>query len=344
MFSKFKLIKTWFKEYSRRCPRKIYFTIDDPPFLIIGHRGAPYKEPENTFPSFNRALEEGANGLEIDLSLTKDGHVIIWHDWDPNDTTALLREAGFEPWVRYKPHPPSILSGFRKAVNLLLLDEVRANFDYKERKSRNPKTANAHIPTLEEFFEWAADKNRLQFVFFDNKAPEADKGCAVEILDRLKELKEKYNPHFKIIIETTYIECFNEMKKNHPDFSFSLDIESPAGIIFEPEDYSALNAALKNNNNFAVGLRPRKITIANWTTFRRIMMLDADKLRSLRKKNTDLDIKLIAATVSKRKELRCLVRLGVDGIQTDFPGRLKKIAEHYKRKISTPEISDKVAV
>src|SRR3990172_7851057 len=170
MLSKFKQVKIWIKEFLRRCPRRIQFSKDDPPFLIIGHRGAPYKEPENTIASFELALNEGANALEVDMCLTKDNQVILWHDWDPNNTNALLREAGFEPWVRFKPHPPPIFSEYRKPINNLSLSEIREHFDYKKRKGKFHLKAFAYIPTLEEFFLWSKDKPNLQYVFFDNKA------------------------------------------------------------------------------------------------------------------------------------------------------------------------------
>ena len=68
-------------------------------FLVIGHRGAPAIEPENTLPSMDAALRDGATSLEVDLSQTADGHVVLWHDWDPNTKVALGRQAGQEPGV-----------------------------------------------------------------------------------------------------------------------------------------------------------------------------------------------------------------------------------------------------
>ena len=50
--------------------------------LIIGHRGAPYKAPENTESSFREALEAGAAIIETDVRLTADGHIVISHDHD----------------------------------------------------------------------------------------------------------------------------------------------------------------------------------------------------------------------------------------------------------------------
>lgn len=47
---------------------------------IIGHRGASWARPENTPAAFDLALAEGADGLELDLQLTKDDQVVVFHD------------------------------------------------------------------------------------------------------------------------------------------------------------------------------------------------------------------------------------------------------------------------
>src|ERR1043166_1131670 len=77
-------------------------------FLIIGHRGAPHQACENTLESFEEALQLGANALELDVSMTSDQHVVLWHDWVPSIKSALRptaelrrRDAG------NAPRPPS---------------------------------------------------------------------------------------------------------------------------------------------------------------------------------------------------------------------------------------------
>jgi len=47
---------------------------------IIAHRGVPAYAPENTLPSFQKALDMGADGLELDVHLCKDGHLVVIHD------------------------------------------------------------------------------------------------------------------------------------------------------------------------------------------------------------------------------------------------------------------------
>ncbi|HEV8253876.1 MAG TPA: glycerophosphodiester phosphodiesterase family protein [Vicinamibacteria bacterium] len=56
--------------------------------LIIAHRGDSYVRPENTLVSFASALEAGAEILELDVQLTRDGHVVVLHDATLDRTTA----------------------------------------------------------------------------------------------------------------------------------------------------------------------------------------------------------------------------------------------------------------
>jgi glycerophosphoryl diester phosphodiesterase len=54
---------------------------------IMGHRGAPFYEPENTLRSFARALEMGVAAVELDVQLTRDGRLAVIHDETVDRTT-----------------------------------------------------------------------------------------------------------------------------------------------------------------------------------------------------------------------------------------------------------------
>lgn len=58
-----------------------------PPTAVIAHRGASAHAPENTLPAFTLALEGGADGIEFDVQLSKDGEVVVIHDHDLARTT-----------------------------------------------------------------------------------------------------------------------------------------------------------------------------------------------------------------------------------------------------------------
>lgn len=50
--------------------------------LIYGHRGAKAHVLENTMPSFERAVSDGADGIELDVRTSSDGAVVVLHDPD----------------------------------------------------------------------------------------------------------------------------------------------------------------------------------------------------------------------------------------------------------------------
>ena len=54
---------------------------------VIGHRGDSAHFPENTIPSFDRAIELGADAIEFDLRVSRDGEIVIIHDPTVDRTT-----------------------------------------------------------------------------------------------------------------------------------------------------------------------------------------------------------------------------------------------------------------
>ncbi len=48
--------------------------------LVFAHRGSSQAHPEHTLAAYLRAIEEGADGLECDVRLTRDGHLVCLHD------------------------------------------------------------------------------------------------------------------------------------------------------------------------------------------------------------------------------------------------------------------------
>jgi len=62
--------------------------------MLIGHRGAPRERHENTLPSFLRALELQADGIELDVHCTLDRVVVVHHDEIPRATPPSGRLAG----------------------------------------------------------------------------------------------------------------------------------------------------------------------------------------------------------------------------------------------------------
>ena len=54
---------------------------------VFAHRGSSGTYPENTMLAFEKAVEEGCDGIELDVQLTRDGHVVVIHDEELERTT-----------------------------------------------------------------------------------------------------------------------------------------------------------------------------------------------------------------------------------------------------------------
>jgi len=77
--------------------------------ILFAHRGASAHAPENTLPAFELALQQGADGVELDTMLSADGQVVVIHDSTLDRTTnghgrvtampfAALRELDAGAW------------------------------------------------------------------------------------------------------------------------------------------------------------------------------------------------------------------------------------------------------
>lgn len=94
---------------------------------IIAHRGSSTYAPENTIAAFELAVQQRANGIELDANLTKDGQIVVFHDSEVDRTT----------------------NGHGKILSMTLKElkslDAGSYFD--------PAFSNEKIPTLEEVFE-----------------------------------------------------------------------------------------------------------------------------------------------------------------------------------------------
>ena len=81
---------------------------------IYAHRGASRDYPEHTLQAYLGAIEQGADGFECDVRLTKDGSAVLWHDADMKRATkylGLIAELNFRE-VQSKYPSVMLLSDF----------------------------------------------------------------------------------------------------------------------------------------------------------------------------------------------------------------------------------------
>ncbi|MBS0361654.1 MAG: glycerophosphodiester phosphodiesterase, partial [Proteobacteria bacterium] len=63
--------------------------------LVIAHRGASGERPESTLLAFRQAIAEGADVIEPDLEVTKDGHLVVRHENEISQTTDVASRPEF---------------------------------------------------------------------------------------------------------------------------------------------------------------------------------------------------------------------------------------------------------
>lgn len=66
--------------------------------LVLGHRGAPLNAPENTLRSFALAMEQGADGVELDVQRAADGVPVVIHDGTLERTTTASGAVADHAW------------------------------------------------------------------------------------------------------------------------------------------------------------------------------------------------------------------------------------------------------
>jgi glycerophosphoryl diester phosphodiesterase len=118
------------------------------PVEIIAHRGMPREAPENTLAAFRRALDAGADGIELDVHGTADGVVVVHHD------------------PTYRP-TRDYYSDQRIRIAELAFAEIRMG-----------PAANVEIPSLDEVLELVGDS---AVVYVEIKAPNIEPAVVASI-------------------------------------------------------------------------------------------------------------------------------------------------------------------
>src|SRR4051812_8609351 len=69
---------------------------------IVGHRGASHDAPENSLTSMKLAWKQNADGIETDIHLSKDGHIVVMHDYDTKRIGGVDKKIVESTWDEMK--------------------------------------------------------------------------------------------------------------------------------------------------------------------------------------------------------------------------------------------------
>lgn len=161
----------------------------------FAHRGFSGAYPENTMIAFQKALEAGADGIEMDVQLTKDGQLVVIHDERVNRTTNG--------------------TGFVRDFTLDELKQLDASYLYKD------KTGVVAIPTFDEYCNWVKDTPLVTNV-------ELKTGVYPYpgIEEKVWAMLQQYHLEDKVIISSFNHYSILHMKKIAPNVKYGLLTET----------------------------------------------------------------------------------------------------------------------
>jgi glycerophosphoryl diester phosphodiesterase len=296
-------------------------------FDLQGHRGARGLAPENTIEAFTTALAIGVTTLELDLAMTRDGVLVVHHDeWLNPDTT---RDAN-----------GNFLSAPGTAIHALTLEQVR-RYDvgrikpgtaYASRFSQQRPMDGARIPTLAEVFDLVR-RTGAGHVRFNVETkitptsgtevppPEIFAGTVARAIQaagltaratvqsfdwRTLVVLRRVAPEIERVCLTSEQPDWDTIERGRPG-------PSPWTAGLDVDDYG--------------GSTPRLVAAAACSVWSPALRdLTGESIAQAKA----LGLKVIPWTVNERPDMERLIALGVDGIITDYPDRLRAVMASKK--------------
>ena len=261
---------------------------DDAPVLNIGHRGASGYAPEHTIPAYDLALEQGADYIEQDLQMTRDGVLVALHD-DTLDRTARGPKGNCTGLV------------IEKTLKQIKTCDVGTWFNETYPQYAKPEYVGLKIPTLEEVFRRYGKSVNY---YIETKNPEAATGMEEELLRLMDKywLTQPAADRWQVLIQSFSPASLQKIHALEPSLPL---IRLYAGA----ETSATIQADLAAAQTYAVGVGPSKA--------------DVDEPLVAAAHERCLDVH--PYTVNEIPEMEALIALGVDGMFTNFPDRLDRV-------------------
>jgi glycerophosphoryl diester phosphodiesterase len=279
------------------------------PKTNVAHRGASAYAPEHTIAAYRLALEQGADYVEQDLQITKDGVLVCLHDLTLERTTDV--EEVFPERFR--------MENGRKtwAVSDFTLAEIKR---LDAGAWFNPKFKGERVPTWQEALDLVRGKAGL---FPETKGPEVygSRGFDMEalVLEFLRKNRldtpnaDRQTP---VIIQSFSPESLQKMRKMGTKLPLVLlisDNDSERGKWLSDE-------GLKNARRFADGLGPAKSLLVSDPTLAKRAKALGFSLTPYTFRSSD-----VPAGQTVRDEMaKFLYEIGVDAVFTDNPDQFPK--------------------
>ena len=270
-------------------------------FDLQGHRGARGLLPENTLPGFALALDLGVTTLELDTVISADGEVVVSH----------------EPWMSHEmcSHPDGrpVLSREERKLNLYRMDYAEiATFDSGIRghpRFPRQRPTPSHKPRLKDVFELAEShttgKGPIRYNI-ETKSREAWMGryCPppTEFVERLWEVIDQAGVADRTVIQSFDVRTLQAARE--------LKLPVRLSLLVERSVRQALHSGLRY---FRSGVANLGFLPDVYSPEHHLVTPETIRLAH------DQGIRIVPWTVNDSRRMIHLIRMGVDGLITDYP-------------------------
>ena len=269
-------------------------------FDIEGHRGCRGLYPENTIVAFINAVKLGVNTLEMDMQISKDGKIVISHDYYMGDNICSTPDG--------KPVNAADIEKYK--IYTLTYDEIKkfdcgslgnAKFPEQQKVATVKPLLSEVIDTVEKYIK----EHNLPPVRYNIETKSTDKTDDINhpkpavfarmVYDLIKQ-KGVIN---KCILQSFDPRTLQEMRKIDPNVTTALLVENLKGL---------------KGNLKELGFNPA-IYSPNY------MLVNKKLIRACHR----LHILVLPWTVNDEKKMVELKNMGVDGLISDYPDREIKV-------------------
>lgn len=268
---------------------------------IYGHRGARGRRPENTLPAIEYALQQGVDGVEVDLCVTADDIIVLHHDLRLNPDAT--RDAAGK-WIAERiPIRDMSLDALRQYD----VGRLKPGSEYASRFAGQIPVDGAWPPTLDEcagLMRQHASKN----IVFDLElksnpdepalTPEPDEYASL-VLDKLQQLSLSVHIFLQSFDWGLMESVKKESKKRKLDLKTGFTKRRPYGLAYAEE--------VKNKGGDVFSCNHLGLT------------------ELLVRETHDLGLEICVWTVNDAQAIRRMAGWGVDVITTDYPERCHRL-------------------
>jgi len=253
--------------------------------LIIGHRGASALAAENTLAAFARALNEGADGVELDVRLARDGVPVVIHD-------ATLRRTGLREGVVAE----------MTSAELGQID-VGSWFKRANPKFANKEYAGQFVPTLDQVFRFVNETTSRKAIIYvemkTDKAEQSSNELALSVVQSINESEFRS----RVVVVSFNLQALAFIKQ--------IDGGICTGALFEPRHAARKLMTTRRMIASAIDSGAHQILL------NRLIVTRNSVLSALK-----LNLRPVVWTVDDSKWIRRANMLGLHAIMTNKPAEM----------------------